>query len=159
MPFALIVAAVIGMAAIATTAPAATPAAMLLTLPHRLSFFPRRFLRAHARRSHPNRGSITSGLITGSKTHRVPSHRRGNMLRSPHYTDQHQRCPCDPLRTAPDLRLQGATHVSITELRWIWQPGRQRRHTLPLTSRACLLAFDPNVDRFGQGTPRALPGN
>ena len=34
--------------------------------------------------------------------------------------------PCDPLRTAPDPRPQGATHVSITEFRWTWQLLAQR---------------------------------
>jgi len=44
LPFAVVMSmtAMIPMAAIATAAAAATPAAMLLTLPHRLPFFPRR---------------------------------------------------------------------------------------------------------------------
>jgi hypothetical protein len=40
LPFAVMM----SVAAIATAAAAATPAAMLLTLPHRLPFFPRRLL-------------------------------------------------------------------------------------------------------------------
>ena len=40
----------------------------------------------------------------------------------------------------PDPRPLGATHVSITEFRWTWQPLAQTRRTLPLTSEARLSA-------------------
>jgi hypothetical protein len=69
LPFAVML-TMATMAAIATTAAAAaTPTAMLLTLPHRLPFFPRRVCACSGTPEPSNSGSNPSGLITRATTY------------------------------------------------------------------------------------------